>query len=542
MIKSGLLYPFGIGFWGPNGHDGIWHIALSESIAQGSWQLPIFPPYEVENYHIGFDLVLAILHKLTFLPISVLYFQIIPLLIAFLIGTALFLFLSSWEKTQSEIVWALFFLYFGGSLGWIITFFRNGEFGGESMFWSQQSISTLINPPFALSLLLLFLGLYFLKSGLDKKRKTSLIIATFLFGILIQVKAYAGVLALLGLGISGITALFQRRGSTLFKVFSGALIVSLLLFLPKNANSSSIFVFQPFWFLETMMGYSDRLNWQQFYSAMTNYRLGNDYLRITFFYGIAFCIFIVGNFSLRICGVFHFFKKRFHIRSIEWISIFFLVVITLGIGIPLFFVQDGTPWNTIQFFYYSLIFTGILGGIVLGKFLEKRKKVLRYIFSILIILLTLPTTFSTLAFVYLPERPPAMVSFYEVDALTFLRSQPEGIVLTYPYDKYRAEAAISNPPRPLYLYESTAYVSAYSGKSVFLEDEVNLAIMNYDWQTRREEVLTFFSSNDQISRQAFLHNAEIQYIYLVGFQRDVAKTGALEPIFENEEVTIYKTN
>ena len=32
MIRSGLLYKFGYGFWGPNGHDGIWHIALANNL------------------------------------------------------------------------------------------------------------------------------------------------------------------------------------------------------------------------------------------------------------------------------------------------------------------------------------------------------------------------------------------------------------------------------------------------------------------------------------------------------------------------------
>src|SRR3989344_5139651 len=68
MVKSGLIYSYGIGFWGPNGHDGIWHIALAESLSKGSWQMPVFAGETIKNYHIGFDLILAIIHKLTFIP------------------------------------------------------------------------------------------------------------------------------------------------------------------------------------------------------------------------------------------------------------------------------------------------------------------------------------------------------------------------------------------------------------------------------------------------------------------------------------------
>src|SRR3989344_8769648 len=82
MIKSGLVYEYGMVFWGPNGHDGVWHIALAQSLAKGSWQMPIFAGENIRNYHIGFDLILAAFHKLTFIPIHNLYFQLLPPLFA----------------------------------------------------------------------------------------------------------------------------------------------------------------------------------------------------------------------------------------------------------------------------------------------------------------------------------------------------------------------------------------------------------------------------------------------------------------------------
>ena len=212
MVKSGLVYNYGMGFWGPNGHDGVWHIALAQSLANGSWRMPIFSGEVIRNYHIGFDFFLAILHKLTFIPITTLYFQILPPIFGILIGYFAYHFTLRWTKSDLKAWWATFFVYFAGGWGWIITLFRNGEIGGESIFWSQQSISTLVNPPFALSLLLIFLGLSFLVKGLKTKDRRLLIIATFLFGILVQIKVYAGILALTGLSISGFLYLFQRKG------------------------------------------------------------------------------------------------------------------------------------------------------------------------------------------------------------------------------------------------------------------------------------------------------------------------------------------
>ena len=126
--------------------------------------------------------------------------------------------------------------------------------------------------------------------------------------------------------------------------------------------------------------------------------------------------------------------------------------------------------------------------------------------------------------------------------MEFLSSEPSGVVLTFPYDKELAKLAESNPPRPLYLYESTSYVSAFSKKDVYLEDEVNLNITNYQWKLRREYSLEFLETLDQDVARSFLKENNISYIYWVNGQRAKLGEGQLgiEKIFENGEVEIYK--
>jgi len=527
MVKSGLAYNFGLGFWGPNGHDGIWHIALAQSIARGSLDMPVFAGSLLQNYHIGFDLLLAVMHKITQVPVLNLYFQIIPPVLAVLVGLLTYKFVLDWKKSEMQALWAVFFLYFGGSWSWLLS-------KGESAFWSQQAVSTLVNPPFALSLVFLLLGLIFLQ----KRNIQYTIYSILCFGVLIQIKAYAGILVLGGLFIAGIFEYIKNKNLYLLKVFAGSFILSILFFLPTNRLSNSLLVLQPFWFLETMMGLSDRLGWDKYFSAMTNYRIGNNIKAIPA-YGLAFLIFWFGNLGTRIVKevlVIRWLRKP---KIITWIEVFVASVIIVGVIIPLFFVQKGTPWNTIQFLYYALFFSSILAGIVFGEFLEKRKTILIYI--IIVVGLTLPTTFDTLKH-YLPSRPPAMLSSNEQEALKFLSKQPEGVILTYPFDKYKANEAAVNPPRPLYLYESTAYVSAFANKPVFLEDEVNLNITGYDYKTRRSQVENFYKSLDQESVRRFLKENEINYVYWVKPQRATLGETQLgiERIFENKDVDIYK--
>ena len=512
MVKSGLVYNYGMGFWGPNGHDGIWHLAIINSLSQFRADMPIFAGELLKNYHLGFDLFLAIVHKLTSIPISTLYFQITPPLLALAIGWLSYKLVLAWKQSERAALWAVFFTYFGGSLGWVL-----GK--GESAFWSQQAISTLINPPFALSLVLLLLGLLLLL-------RRRLFLAILVFAVLPQIKIYGGLLAFGGLLIASL------KDRSLLKVLFISAALYFLSSYKLLTTGSSLLVWQPGWYLETMMSYSDRIGWTKFYSAMTNYRLAHNWLKGSTAYLVALAIFVAGNLGTRLIGVLKLTKKP------SWLDLFILSIVAAGLAIPMFFLQRGTPWNTIQFFYYSLFFSGLAAGVAVSQI-----KKLRFAVWGLVIILNLPTTFQTLKH-YLPSRPPAKLSHEELEALNFLSRQPRGVVLTYPFDKSAADAAITTPPRPLALYESTAYVAAFSGQPVYLEDEVNLNITGYNWPSRRRQVLDFFASGDLASAKSFLDVSSIRYLYL--WDVDVARPGfsdtqlGLRNIFENSQVAIWE--
>ena len=527
MVKSGWFYSSlgtngpGLGFWGANGHDGIWHIALAESLGRGSIAIPVFAGSSLQNYHVGFDLLLALLNKVTFISTLNLYFQILPPVFSVLIGILVYLFILNWQHSTKAAWWSTFFVYFGGSLGWVL-----GK--GESAFWSQQAISTLINPPFALSLILLLCGLLLLLKLEKRFTNLNLILSILVFGSLIEVKAYAGVLALGAIFVSGIYSLVVNKKSYLIKIFVGALITSLILYLPLNRSSVGLFVFQPFWFLETMMGLTDRLGWARFNSAMLNYKSGHVWVKGAAAYAVAFIIFILGNLGTRIAFV---FKKI----KIDEINVLIYSVIAAGIFIPMFFLQKGTPWNTIQFFYYSLFFSSILAGTVISRINNR-------FLTTMLVLVTIPTTILTLKDVYVPSRAPAMLTNQELSALKFLSNQPDGIVLTKPFDTFNSKIAEANPPRPLYLYTSTAYVSAFSNHETFLEDEINLDITGYNWQDRRAQVLDWYGQKDDLVRREFLVDNRIKYIYWIkdgGSPLDLGKL-KLSNIYENNLVTIYQ--
>jgi hypothetical protein len=341
--------------------------------------------------------------------------------------------------------------------------------------------------------------------------------------------------------VAGVYDFFKERNLKIIIVFFGSLIISILLFMPLNRFSSGLLVFEPGWFLETMMGLSDRVGWQKYGEAMVNYKLANNWIKGVPAYLIAFLIFWYGNMGTRLVGEFTIAKWVKNYKRLSSIEVMILVMVVGGILAPMFFLQKGTPWNTIQFFYYSLFLVSILGGIGFGGIIENKKnrKIRKWLVGGMI-LMTLPTSFLSLKSIYLTKQPPSKISKAEVEALEFLASEPMGVVLTYPFDEEAAKRA--KAPKPLYLYVSTAYVAAYGRKPVFLEDEMNLDITNYDWKSRREEVEKFYGSLDEEFVYQFLRENEISYVYWVKPQR--ARLGetqlGLMRIFENSEVDIYK--
>lgn len=544
MVKSGIVYDFGMGFWGPNGHDGIWHIAVINSLSKGTLSMPVFAGENIRNYHIGFDLLLAGVHKLTNIPTVNLYFQVVPPLFAALIGFLVYRFVLLWRGSNGQAFWATFFVYFSGSFGWVVTFIKDRSFAGESLFWAQQSLSTLVNPPFALSLVFIFLGLIFLEKYLKSDLSKFAVLAVLVFSLTVQIKVYAGVLIIVGLFIAGIAYLLTKRSLKLLYIFLATLALSALFILPTYDFKTKSMIFSPFWFLESMVASVDRFYWPKMATALINYKLSGNVVKALLSYSLTLFIFLLGNMGIRIIGIPWISKSLRNFRKLGVVEIILISVIFVGILIPLCFVQSGNPWNSIQFFYYSLVFLSVISGISVGGYFEslRKKNALpkkqflfkSYAVSGVILVMTLPTFISTLRN-YLPARPPAKVSKEELSALKFLKDQPDGIVLTQIYDKELADKAVSNPPRPLYLYESTAYVSALTEKQTFLEDEVNLEITGYDWEKRRQEVIEHFGNT------SYLKSLGITYIYIpdeMGFKyKDEMKS---LNIYNKDNIAIYK--
>lgn len=528
QFKNGLLFNYGLGFWGPNGHDGIWHLSLISELQKNVPPTnPVFAGTSLSNYHYFFDLLVAKSANLLAIDPLELLFRLFPILISILAGLLVFRVTERIFKSRTAGLFSVFFLYFGGSFGWFLTYLKDGAFAGETMFWAQQSISTLLNPPFAISVVLFLAGLLLFYDLLHKHHDKWSVLAALvlLWGTLIEFKAYAGILVLGAYSLFTLQQIIFRRDFSLLLGFIPTVILSLLVFLPNNSGSESLIELQPLWLIDSMINSADRLNWNRLMLTLES----GVWYKLIFGYGLGISIFLLGNLGTRIISLAAL--KDFYRQP------FLLYVVVLSIILPLLFVQKGTAWNIVQFFYYGILVLNIFAGASLYYLVRKLPKFAVILLIITIVLLTIPTTLGTFQH-YLPSRPPAKLSAGEFEALNFLKAQPEGRVLALPFDEKLA--ARVDTPKPLALYTSTAYVSAFSGKPVFMEDTVNLEILGIDNRGRLNTIRDFMKIRSQSAK--ILKDNDISYVYVpsvFNFQVDEGVMG-LKTIFENKEAKVYK--
>ncbi|MDO8619205.1 MAG: hypothetical protein Q7R49_04665 [Candidatus Daviesbacteria bacterium] len=542
VLASGSLTKSGVGFWGPNGHDGIWHLALVRQLQTIVPQNPIFAGEKLQNYHYFYDLLVSATNRISTVSPENLIFRFYPILFSLCFGIGTYFLQIKLFKSHLVAMIGMYLAYFAGSFGWIVEFLRERHFGGESAFWSNQPVSFNLNPPFAISLILLITFIYLLSLALDRKAtgiKSSLLLIVIL-GSLVAFKAYAAVIAITAMAILAMFRLVKNKDLTMTLVFIGSAMLSLIILIPNYrlsslAASSSLFIWSPFWFVHSMIDSPDRVGWTRLsLTRMVGLEQGN-YLKFIGAETLGMFIFWAGNLGVRIFSFGLLGRVKLLVKEHTYLYLFLVTVFALSI--PLLVIQAGNPWNAIQFFYYGLYTTALFTGVSLAAIFNKGipGKVI-----VLIILIIAPINALVTSNSYLYPVPHTAVSYGEVTALNFLSGLPKGTVLTYPFD-----STLKNNlpgPLPLPLYETSAYVSAFSGQQTYLEDLIQQNILQTDYKERVIYQSYFFKDLDDNKRKDFLSRNNIRYIYLprifnVSLPADKLN---LQIVYQNQSAILYK--
>lgn len=526
--RSGLVYVYGLGLWGPNGHDAIFHLSLSEHFKTMLLSLnhPQINGQLLKNYHFGFDWLTALAGKLTGFSLLDLYFRFIPMLIIIFLVYFLVRLLNVWRFSKFETALSLALVFLSGSAGFIAhLILARGLFGGESIFWANQSVSILLNPPFALSILGLVIFLVFLEEHPHRLSVRELLLLSILGGVLVQIKIYAFLLL--------IAALFIRRK---FKLFLTVSLVGFFFILPSLGIKSTPFVFNPLWFSRSMFESFDRFYWRQMAEAWQVYENNGVFFKLILVNLFAIAVFYIGNLYVRLIGL----GKVIFGHGFSLSQNITRIIILLGLIIPLLFTQKVNPWNTIQFMYYSIFFLSLFTAKQLGDWLSKVKN--RFWLMVCILLIVVVSSLTTIGTLsdYLTSQSASRISPTELHALDLLRRSEKGVVVSpLPYQRY---LPIIPDPKSLYVYASTAYISALTGHPEYLSDTINLDITGFSYQDRVKNVIRLYLTRDPVWVTGFLEANQIGYIYETPFDRLMIRPedACLTKIFDSGEINLYK--
>lgn len=532
IAPSGSYQNGDLVFWSAHGHDGTWHMALMEEIKKGfPFQNPIFSGTALKNYHFFSDILPAIVSKYTFISNENLYFRIFPLIYSIFLGASAYYLTKKITNNFSASIWATIFTYFAGSFGYLI-----GK--GESVFWATQIQSSSGNPPQIISDFLFLTAIYYVLTYLNQKEKwlkiKYFIFSFILLGTISAFKIYAGVILLGTLSLIGTWQLVFKRDAKLFVLSLLSGIIALALYIPNSSNSGSFLIFEPWWYIRTMIVEPSRLNLLDWELRRQTYLSEHNLKRVIWLEGMGFLIFFFGNLGMRFLGLWEFVKTN---------SIFKISII-LSLVLPLLFLQKGVASNTAQFLQYFLLLFGILSGIAVAKITASKK--MWFLIPIIIILM-IPTQVNLLKDFYWSNgnfrQPFTKISSAEVEALNFIKNNtdPKSVIVTPPYNEY---LNLKKQIPDIWDWFDTSYVAALSSRRTYFDDYEQVDIMGYDYKPRLATKKVIFESEapEEIKNKIQATGANILYYPKILSPKVNPEVLGYKKIFENNEVIVWKIN
>ena len=390
VAGSGWETQSGMQFIGVNARDGIWHTALVNGLAS---RLPPEHPFlsdvPLKGYHYFFDLLLSEIVSLTPISTTNLLFRFFPILISVLWGGAIYIFVRNWLSRQTAL-WATLWTYFGGSFSYLLLFAKRRNFSLDDSFGILQPATSLINPPFAISVVILMTGFWILHKYLKTSDKSFEIPIILLFGSLVGFKVHAGII---GLGALVFTLLWVTLRTKKFfhlRIVVLSLFTAVLIYLP-NIGMTGFLSFAPMALIQQIMA-SSGINWQTWELQRQSSLSRSDLVKLFTLEIIGLVIFIIGNLGTRIIGFAKIVPIIGNIHKKDNFSLFFLSAISISVLVPLLFLQPVNPYDIVQMGWYFLLFFAIMGSWAWIEFINKiKEKHVKYFLFSLLFLLTLPS-------------------------------------------------------------------------------------------------------------------------------------------------------
>lgn len=467
-------------------HDSVWHIALLQNLQKNI--PPVHPSSEsvvLNNYHYFYDLFLASLSRFSFVSDFVLYFQVSAVLLAGLLVSSAYVLGRSIQAKFSGILLAGFTILTGSFAYFIPYFFHPDQPWHESSFWVSQTLVMIVNPLVIYTLVVTYLFIFLLykasrSTPMSKNYYKFHVLLVILTSTSIGFKSYSWmILSFLYAVYLCIELIRYRSIKSLFVGVTYLIITAPLLWLITKFKGNSFF-YEPLWFTNTMIEGQDRVNYLEWKFLQDHYIFKKNWIRLWMLEAKKIAVFYIGNLGIRSISIalpFLLLFKKFREKSFWKLAFIVFLGLLFSSIFPLLFLQVGTVWNSIQFWYYALVFGNILAVIFLAEALQGNTKLLTTIVIVVLFLLAIPTSIKTI------QDKNRMPYVFSSEKVTFLQSLgSDDLVFICPEDTG--------------LYNSSI-VKVFTPAHVYLANPSQLDLVGEDTGMAKEYLSTFLSGGIQ---------------------------------------------
>ena len=501
------------------GHDVLWHMSIAAEAKRG---LPlIYPGMDgviLNNYYYFTDLLIGYIHILTSIPLFTLYYRIIPaLLISLLIWRIYKLsFLLSQHRFAS--IFATISALISSSAGFLLPIFTNRNKWNGGAFMLSPTYTQLVNPHSILGFVIFFWGIYYYVLSTKRHQFYNLLKATILFSILFAVKTfYALPVLILVVFISLIK--FKKNNDTRYLI-NPMLSITMVLFIylivsgGLNLNSKALEI-RPGWLLVKMIENSERFPQPEMILKRLHYLSTNNMLRIWQQNIKLLIIFILGNFWIKLAGIY------LMIRS-EWkdeIKIFFSFLILLSIALTLIIVPNPDHFNAMQFGRTATIIVSWLFGLFVAI---KFNKIIAFILILISTMVFWGEYFQYTIY------SSTVIQKSEYSANIFIKNNT-AIDSQFLIDTKKGNLQF--------------YVSGIGERRTYFDDYKVSQLIGVDYLERSRLQKQFFNNEMNSTKITnFLRTNNIDYIYTYQPNTIIDTYEITSLYFENDTIMIYKVH
>lgn len=390
-------------------HDSVWHIALIQNLQKSI--PPAHPSTDtiiLNNYHYFYDLFLAGIAKFTTISDFILYYQVSVIFLSVILVGSAYVLGKNLKNAFSGymLVGATIFI---GSISYMIPLlFHPDQPWGESSFWVSQTLVMIVNPQVIYTLALTYLVIFLVNklssfSEINLKNKSDYLLLNSIIIVIVAssigFKSYSWVILSVVYATFLLYEFFKHKSYLPIAIGIVYSVISLPIVWLITRFQGNSFFYEPLWYTNSMIESPDRVNYLEWKFLQDHYIFKKNWPRLILLETKKLLVFYFGNLGIR--SLFFalpfllIFKKRR--ENINWgLTSYLFIGFIFSSIFPLLFLQTGTVWNSIQFWYYSLIFANVLLVIFLSEIFTKKSLIFIIISLTLLISAAIPTSIKTI--------------------------------------------------------------------------------------------------------------------------------------------------